>query len=84
MMTSNHTDSQNPSGSTVQDPSESSSIDLLANSPQRSTNIVQDSAKALKTLVGKFKSAQVASSSRPAKEPPSKDEPRAEILIFYD
>ena len=91
-MSSDYSDSQNPSSSTTHDlsksssssSSKSSSIDLSADFLQQSTNRIQQSAQALNALVGKLKSTQRTSWSHPTKDSSLEHEPGVKILIPHD
>ena len=91
-MSSKYSDFENPSSSAFRTPlecsssssSESSSIHLSADSSHQSANSVQESTLALKALAGKPTMTHMASSSRPAGDSSSEDEPRVEIMIPHD
>ena len=86
-MSSENLDSTNPSILVIHNPSESSSsssfqsssINLLADSPQQSTDKICQS-----TLASNLNSTQMASSSHPTRDSSSKDEPEAQNMIPYD
>ena len=91
-MSSKHYDSENPNSLATHVPLEdsssssfgSSSISLSADSPQQSADRIKQSTKALKTFVGKPTLIHMASSSRPAKDSSSEDEPGAKSMVPYD
>ena len=90
-MSSEHSDSENPSSSPIRVPSESSSSSSSESSSSSSSsnssqsiNKVQDSIQALKTLASKPKSSQMVSSSRPIEDLSSEEGPGDELLIPHD
>ena len=91
-MSSEYSDSEDPSSSAIHTPSKSSSssssksssIHLSADSQTPSADRAQESAQALKTLASKPTSTQMASSSHPARDSSSEDEPGADTLIVHD